>query len=274
MKHKNFLSMLFAVLVLPAMAFAWQTKPSAYFEQNCSACHTIGAGPSVGPDLKNVTQRASRHWLVEFIHDPEAKIAAKDPYAIKIVTDSQGMVMTPSPDVTEEFGEALLEYIDRQSGVPAATVAPLLAGDAAHGRELFLGKRSFSNGGAACIACHQISSLPYAGGRLGPDLSRVYQTLGGDKGLNSWLQKPPSKMMSTIFRSASLRAEEAADLAAFFSVASDTSAQLSQAPVHRVQAIGLAGSLLVLLIAGVIWRNRLAIHGVRSSVRKMERGAK
>jgi mono/diheme cytochrome c family protein len=273
-KHKNFLSILFAVLVPPAMAFAWQTKPSAYFEQNCSACHTIGGGPSVGPDLKNVTQRATRHWLVEFIHDPEAKIAARDPYAIKIVADSQGVVMTPSPDVTEEFGEELLEYIDQQSGVPAAATAALLAGDAARGRELFLGKRRFSNGGAACVACHQVTNLPYAGGRLGPDLSGVYQKLGGNKGLNSWLQKPPTKMMSTIFRSAPLSAEEAADLAGFFSAASDTSAQLSQTPVRRVQTIGIAGSLLVLLIAGVIWRNRLAIHDVRSSVRKMERGAK
>ena len=274
MNDERFLSALFALLLLPAMGFAWQAKPSAYFDQNCSACHTIGGGPSVGPDLKNVTQRASRHWLVEFIRDPEAKIVAKDPYAIKIVADSQGMVMTPSPDVTEEFGEALLEYIDQQSGAPATTAAALVAGDAVHGRELFLGERRFSHSGAACIACHQMSSLPYAGGRLGPDLSGAYRKLGGDRGLDSWLQKPPSKMMSTIFRSAPLSAQEAADLAAFFSAASEASAQLSQAPVRRVQAIGVAGSLLVLLMAGVIWRNRLAIHDVRLSVRKMKRGDK
>jgi mono/diheme cytochrome c family protein len=270
--RKNFLSILFAVLLPPSMAFAWQTTPSAYFEQNCSACHTIGSGASVGPDLKNVTQRAPRHWLVEFIHDPEAKIAAKDPYAIKIVADSQGVVMTPSPDVTGEFGEALLEYIDQQSGVPVATLAPLVQGNAVHGRELFLGRRRFSNGGATCIACHQVSGLPYAGGRLGPDLSAAYQKLGGDRGLSSWLQKPPSRMMSTIFRTAPLSPEESADLAAFFGAASDASAQLSHAPVRRVQAIGLAGSLLVLLIAGVVWRNRLAVNDVRSSVRKMKRG--
>ena len=274
MSHKSCLSFLFAVLLLSSVAFAWETTPSAYFDQNCSACHTIGTGASVGPDLKNVTQRAPRHWLVEFIHDPEAKIAAKDPYAIKIVADSQGVVMTPSPDVTEEFGEALLEYIDQQSGVPAATAATLLAGDAMHGRELFTGRRRFSNGGAACIACHQVSSLPYAGGRLGPNLSAAYQKLGGDRGLSSWLQKPPSRMMSTIFRTAPLSTEESADLAAFFSASSDASVQLSQAPVRRVQAIGLAGSLLLLLIAGVIWRNRLAIHDVRSSVRTIKRGAK
>jgi mono/diheme cytochrome c family protein len=271
--NERFLSVLFAVLLFPSTAFAWQAEPSAYFEQNCSACHTIGGGPSVGPDLKNVTQRAGRHWLVEFIRDPETKIAAKDPYALKIVGDSQGMAMTPSPDVTEEFGEALLEYIDQQSGIVAATAAPLRTGDAAHGREIFLGKRRLSNGGAACIACHQVSSLPYAGGRLGPDVSSAYQKLGGNKGLNSWLQKPPTRMMSTIFRSAPLNADEVADLAAFFSAATGNAAALSQTPVRRVQAVGLAGSLLVLLIAGVIWRNRLATNDVRSSVRKTNRGA-
>jgi mono/diheme cytochrome c family protein len=259
---KRFLVLL-VVLFIASTGQAWQATPATYFEQNCSSCHTIGDGASVGPDLKNATQRASRHWLVEFIRDPDAKIAAKDPYATKIVAEAQGAVMTGSPDVTEEFGEALLEYIDQQSGAPVATAVPVVAGDAARGRELFLGKHRLSSGAAACIACHQASGLPLAGGRLGPDLSSAYQKLGDDRGLAAWLHNPPTRMMSTIFRSAPLTADEASDLTAFLHASTENSAHLSQAPVRRVQAIGLAGSLLVFLFAGVIWRGRIAIHGVR-----------
>ncbi len=241
-----------------------QTSAQAYFDQNCASCHTIGGGAAVGPDLKGVTQRAPRHWLVEFIRNPEAKIEAKDPYAIKLVAESQGMVMTGSPDVTEEFGEALLEYIDQQSGAAGAPAGAQAAVDAVRGRELFLGQRKLSNGAAACVACHQASGLPLIGGRLGPDLSAAHLKLGGDRGLISWLRNPPTKVMSSVFRPAPLMADEAADLAAFLRVTAENSTQVSQAPMRRVQAIGLLGSLLAFVLAGVIWRGRL--HGVRGDV--------
>lgn len=254
---------LIAVLFVVSTTLAGQATPPAYFEQNCSSCHSIGSGPSVGPDLKNVAQTAPRHWLVEFIRDPDAKIAAKDPHATKIVAEAQGMVMPGFPDITEEFGEGLLEYIDQQSGAPGASAAPV-AGDAARGRELFLGKLRLSNGAAACIACHQASGLPLAGGRLGPNLSAAHQKLGGDRGLASWLHNPPTPLMSTIFRSAPLTAEEASDLTAFLRTTTENSSRLSQPALGRVQTIGLGGSLLAFVIAGVLWRGRL--DGVRRQV--------
>ncbi len=224
----------------------------------------------MGPDLKGVTQRAPRHWLVEFIRNPDAKIAAKDPYATRIVAESQGMVMPGFSDVTEEFGEGLLEYIDQQSAASNAPATAGVAGDPARGRKLFLGKRRLSNGAAACIACHQASGLPLVGGRLGPDLSVVHRKLGGDRGLASWLRNPPTPLMSTIFRSGPLTTEEAADLTAFLRTTLETSKQLSEAPLRRVQAIGLGGSLLAFVIAGVVWRGRLS--GVRRHVPRKRGG--
>ncbi len=253
------------VLILLSFAFTSQASlptPAAYFEQNCSSCHSVGGGASVGPDLKNVTQRASsRHWLVEFIRNPEAKIALKEPYATKLVSEAQGMVMPGFPDLTEEFGEALLEYIDQQSAKASVSSAPAVAGDEARGREIFLGKRRLANGAAACIACHQASGLPVAGGRLGPNLSDVHQKLGGDRGLSSWLHSPPTTLMATIFRAAPLTSNEAADLTAFLRASTENARQLNEAPLRRVQAFGLGGSLLAFVIAGVVWRKRLS--GVR-----------
>ena len=270
MNAQSCLPKLLAVLFLTSTSLASLPTPAAYFEQNCSSCHTVGGGPSVGPDLKGVTQRAARHWLVEFIRKPDAKIAAQDPYATKTVTESQGMVMPGFPDVSEEFGEGLLEYIDQQSGASNAPATVGVTGDPARGRELFLGKRRLGNGAAACVACHQASGLPLAGGRLGPDLSVVHRKLGGDRGLASWLRNPPGPLMSTIFRSGPLTTEEAADLTAFLRTTMENSRQLSEAPLRRVQAIGLGGSLLAFVIAGVVWRGRL--DGVRRHILRKRGG--
>jgi mono/diheme cytochrome c family protein len=170
------------------------------------------------------------------------------------------MVMPGFPEVTQPSGEALLEYIDQQSSKPRAP-APALAGDPGRGRDLFLGKRRLANGAAACIACHQASGLPVAGGRLGPNLSDVHQKFGGDHSLSSWLHSPPTTLMATIFRAAPLTNDEAADLTAFLRTSTENARQLNEAPLRRVQAIGLGGSLLAFVIAGVVWRGRLS--GVR-----------
>ena len=259
MNNPRRFSVVLALFFFSSMPLASQSAPSTYFDQNCSSCHTIGGGTSVGPDLKNVTQRASRQWLVEFIRDPDSKIAAKDPYAVKLAADAQGMAMPGFPDVTQQLGEALLEYINQQSGTLSAP--PALEGDPGRGRDLFLGKRRLANGAAACIACHQASGLPVAGGRLGPNLSDVHQKFGGDRGLSSWLHSPPTALMATMFRAAPLTADEAADITAFLRTSDENPRQLNQAPLHRVQAIGLGGSLLTFVIAGVVWRRRLS--GVR-----------
>ncbi len=255
------------VLILPlflSLAVTNQASvvtPAEYFEQNCSSCHSIGGGASVGPDLKNVTERASRRWLIDLIRDPESKISGKDPYAAKLVAEAQGMVMPGFPDVTQQFGEGLLDYVDQQSGKPGVSRAPVVVGNPARGCDLFLGKQRLINGAAACIACHQASGLPVAGGRLGPNLSDVHKKFGGDHALSSWLSRPPTTLMATIFRSAPLTTDEAADITACLDISGENARQLNQVPLRQVQALGVGGSLLAFAFAGVIWRRRLS--GVR-----------
>lgn len=47
----------------------------------CTACHSIGEGTKVGPDLKGVTTRRDPAWLARFIKDPAAVRASGDPIA-------------------------------------------------------------------------------------------------------------------------------------------------------------------------------------------------
>ncbi len=59
-------------------------RANNYSRKKCVACHTMGKGALVGPDLKGVTERRPREWLVQWIAAPDAMVAKKDPYAIKL----------------------------------------------------------------------------------------------------------------------------------------------------------------------------------------------
>ena len=51
------------------------------FASKCSACHTIGKGDRLGPDLAGVTERRDRTWLARYIQEPDEVLAAGDPIA-------------------------------------------------------------------------------------------------------------------------------------------------------------------------------------------------
>lgn len=243
-----------------------QEKAGAYFDENCASCHSIGGGVLVGPDLKDVTKRADRHWLVEFIRNPDAKIAAKDKYALQLLQDAQGMAMPEFANLNEELGEELLQYIDRQSaagGAPTAAAAPLL-GDPGRGRAIFIGAKHLTNGGTACMACHRAATVASGGGQLGPELTLVHHKLGGDRGMPPWLSNPPTKVMAAVYRFRPLTAAEIADLTSFFRETSEASRQLSNAPLRQVQLFGIGGSLFLFVVAGVFWCRR--IRSVRKAV--------
>jgi protein SCO1 len=51
------------------------------FVSKCSACHTVGKGDKLGPDLAGVTDRRERAWLARYIQEPDAVLASGDPIA-------------------------------------------------------------------------------------------------------------------------------------------------------------------------------------------------
>lgn len=54
------------------------------FLSKCSSCHSLGGGDKLGPDLAGVTSRRSRDWLMHYISEPDALLAAGDPVAIAL----------------------------------------------------------------------------------------------------------------------------------------------------------------------------------------------
>ncbi len=117
---------------VPAFTF----DQAAYtFRNHCAACHTIGRGDHLGPDLLDVATTRDREWLSRFIVDPEQVRAAADPVALALRAKYKQVLM-PSLDLGRADAAVLIDYIDRQSravrdaaGTPGSTPAgPATAG--------------------------------------------------------------------------------------------------------------------------------------------------
>jgi heme/copper-type cytochrome/quinol oxidase subunit 2 len=109
-------------------ADAQPAAPSAegrlLFEQKCTACHTIGQGVRIGPDLQGVTARRSREWLLRFVAAPDQLIAAKDPIVTPLVKQFNQIQM-PNLALTEGEVRQLVDYLTVAGGAaPAAAPQP------------------------------------------------------------------------------------------------------------------------------------------------------
>ena len=236
------------------------------YDDNCSACHTIGGGAQAGPDLKDVTSRRDREWLVRFMLDPDELVEHGDPQAVRLVREWDGNIMPETEGLTPALAEQLLQYIEQQSGartVPHMTAPivdrPFSEAELRQGRSLFNGGRALAARGPACLPCHQLSGVGgLGGGRLGPDLTRVHERLRGRRGLDTWLANPPTPVMRAIYRGAPLDQDERIALVALFedALTRDTVAARSGAGRGTFLLLGVAAALAGLGAAGVTWSRR------------------
>lgn len=91
-----------------------QPEGEKIFVQHCSACHTIGKGKLVGPDLKGITDRRKETWLIPFIKSARTSIKKGDPIALKIYNENNRVVM-PDQNLTDQQIKEILTYIKRKS---------------------------------------------------------------------------------------------------------------------------------------------------------------
>jgi len=97
-----------------------QSSDGAQLFQICGACHTIGKGKLIGPDLYKVTERRDRAWLIPFIRNSQEVIQSGDPYAVKLFEEYNKVPMPPST-YTDEQINAVLDYIERYDPNQATT---------------------------------------------------------------------------------------------------------------------------------------------------------
>lgn len=108
-------------------------SPGRYlFGKECAACHTIGHGDKIGPDLKDVAKKRDPAWLAQYIVRPDRMLAAGDPIAAGLYAKYQAVM--PNLGVGDRDLAALLQFLGEQAnegvaGSPQADLAGHPAAD-------------------------------------------------------------------------------------------------------------------------------------------------
>jgi len=93
----------------------------ALFGQRCTACHTVGRGTLVGPDLQGVTERRDRSWLKIHIQSPSVHHAQNDPLALANL--ERFRMRMPDLGLTDQEVEAAIAYLRGSARAPLALPA-------------------------------------------------------------------------------------------------------------------------------------------------------
>ncbi|GAM98308.1 cytochrome oxidase biogenesis protein Sco1/SenC/PrrC [alpha proteobacterium U9-1i] len=102
------------------------TSRGAYlYRTRCQACHTIGGGDRLGPDLRGVAGTRNEAWLHRWIREPDVMIAERDPLAVSLLARYRNLPM-PNLGLGENEVREIVGYLRQQDathqhrGAPAA----------------------------------------------------------------------------------------------------------------------------------------------------------
>ncbi len=265
MKHISIL----ILIILSLNSIAQDGKD--LFNKNCKACHNIGGGKKVGPDLQGVTKKRNLDWLFKFITSSKDLIASGNPDA-KAIFEEYGKRPMPSHSLSQAEITALLNFINnggKESNVTSNSQSQknntLFKPSYEIGRDLFTGKIPLKNGGASCISCHSLKDDGvFAGGTLAKDLSVSYT----EGIVNSMLTSIPSMINS--FKTHEVTITEIAHLEFFLKRVKD-----NQLYVHSKKSnsfLFLGGVIifcLLFVITNLFWRHTKK-YGVKDDIFKRQ----
>ncbi|MBZ5726985.1 MAG: SCO family protein [Acidobacteriia bacterium] len=101
---------------LPASA---ADRGANLFRTRCAACHSIGEGDGVGPDLAGVTRVRKREWLAGMIALPNEMLAKGDPIATALFAQYR-QVRMPNLRLGDVDVNALLGYLEARDAAGAS----------------------------------------------------------------------------------------------------------------------------------------------------------
>jgi protein SCO1/2 len=100
------------------------------FIKTCAACHTVGKGDRVGPDLASLSKRRSRDWTVRYLMAPETMRKEGDPAALDLAARFPTVRM-PTLSLSAEDAGDLIAYIDAMAYAAGAGAAKPSTGHSA-----------------------------------------------------------------------------------------------------------------------------------------------
>ena len=228
------------------------------FGARCTACHNLGEGRKIGPDLLSVTTRRTPEWIRMFLASPGKAIDAGDPIATLLLQEANGVRM-PDQDLAPGQITQLLELFaacTQQGGCkPGPAIKLGIDGSEAEvllGHDLALGVQRFSGGGPACTECHHFRGAALlGGGNVGPELTTSWGRLH-DAG---WAEKLlASPLEKKAYEGHDLSDAEKFALRAYFATLSKDG---SRDPLNGdFFHFGALGALALLGAIGVTWVGR------------------
>lgn len=245
-----------ALVAALAPAVARAESGEAIFQTRCSACHTVGGGKRVGPDLKGVSERHTDDWIVKFVQSSQTVVKSGDPQATKLF-DTYKVVM-PDQSLSAAEVKSVIDYTKGASAAPApADFPPPTPEEIELGKKLFLGTVRLSNGGPSCNSCHDVTNdAIISGGVLAPQLTTVFTKLGGG-GVRAILGSPPFPVMQRAYDGRPLTPNETSALVGFLAKANE--GQKDHMPRDtgiKLFGGGIGGALFLMGCYSMVWRRR------------------
>ena len=107
-------------------ATALPTEPGAAaaklaFESKCLACHSVGQGKKLGPDIAGVTKRRTDAWLTQWLKSPE-KMLETDADAKAMLKEFNNLPM-PNQGLSDKEIAQYLAYFHWIDAQPVAAKA-------------------------------------------------------------------------------------------------------------------------------------------------------
>lgn len=235
------------------------------FKITCAACHTIGKGKLVGPDLMNVTEKRNQDWLLSFIKSSSTMIKSGDADAVAISEEFKGILM-PDNNYSDDQILSILDYIkqggsgDSDQDVAAVDIlSEATSENIDSGAALFSGKKPFANGGIACSSCHSVKDERiFSSGNFAKDLTETWDNMGSS-GVAAIIKNPPFPAMNIAYRNYLLTDEEIIDLTAYLKSVS------KNRYYQRSSDFGLAFAILGLLVFIMIVSGAVFLYFKRKS---------
>ena len=259
-----FVALLLAGWLSGSQPASAQESGKEIYQKMCAACHSIGGGRLVGPDLKGVNEKRPEDWLLKFIKSSDKLVKSGDKTAVALL-DEYKMPM-PDQALSDEQIKKVLVHIKEAGGSTAAVKEPAVATTPAAegtpaeiqlGGDLFEGKVRFANGGPSCNACHHVAADAHLGGGvLAAELTLVFSRMG-KQGLSAMIAGNPFPVMQAAYQGKDLSEREIDALVAFLQHYHQEHAR--QNPKEwgwRMFSAGAGGVVVLLGIAGLAGRGR------------------
>jgi nitrite reductase (NO-forming) len=92
------------------------------FESKCLACHSLGQGKKLGPDLAGVSKRRSKDWITRWLKDPAAMLTT-DADAKAMLKEFNNLPM-PNQSLSDAEIRQYQKYFEWFDAQPAGAMKP------------------------------------------------------------------------------------------------------------------------------------------------------